>query len=77
MERTRGVLDCADEEVVQPLVVVERRGRERLAPLPAADDVDEGIDAVEALGDLGGPSLRLVRREEIDGLGVPALVRQA
>ena len=41
VEGARGVLDGADEEVVEPLVVVEGCGGEGLAALPAADEVDE------------------------------------
>ena len=46
----------AHEEVVQPLVVVERSGRERLAALPAADQMQEPVDAAEALGERRRPS---------------------
>ena len=46
----------AHEQVVQPLVVGERRGRERLAAPPAADQVQEPVDAAEALAERAPPS---------------------
>ena len=70
------VLEGSHQEVVEPLVVGERRGRERLAALPAADEVQEGVDAAEALGEGGRPLARRVLGEEVDDAGVDALVGQ-
>ena len=66
----RGVDDRAHEQVVQPLVVVEGRGRQRLAPLPAADQVQEAVDAAEALLERRGPLARGPLVEQVDDPGV-------
>ena len=73
VEGAGGVLDGADEEVVEPLVVVEGRRGERLAALPAADEVDEAVDGAEALGERVRPLRGTVGAEEVGGFCVPAL----
>ena len=56
------MLDRADEEVVEQLVVRQRRLGERLAAAPAADEVHEGVDAAEALAQVRRPPARGLRR---------------
>jgi hypothetical protein len=50
---------------------------QRLAAAPAADEVDEAVDAAEALDQGRAPGAGGLLVEEIDGATVPALGRQA
>ncbi len=76
VEGAGGVLDGADEEVVEPLVVVERSGGERLAALPAADEVKEAVDAAEALLERLRPVAGAVVVEQVGDARVAALLGQ-
>ncbi len=74
VEGAGGVLHGVDEEVVEPLVVGERRRGDRVAALPAADEVDEGVGAAEALLEVvaplaGGVVVQEVDLAEVDALG--------
>ena len=74
MEGAGGVLDGANEEVVEEVPVGERRLVQGLSPAPAADEVDEGVDPAEALDEGGAPGARGVLVEEVDGATVPAVL---
>ena len=76
VERAGGVLKGPDEEVVEPLVVGQRGGGERLAALPAADEVKEGVDPVEAVGEGRSPVAGGILGEQVDGARVEPLVGQ-
>jgi hypothetical protein len=64
------------EEVVEPLVVGERRRGDGVAALPAADQVQKAVDPAEALDDSGCPLPRGVLGEEVDDTAVEAILRQ-
>ena len=69
------VLDGADQQVVQQLVVGERRLGERLAAPPAADQVHEAVDARRtARADRVAHSRAASLVEQVDDAGVEALV---
>jgi hypothetical protein len=71
------VLEGADEEIVQEGPVLERRLVQRLSPAPAADEVEEAVDAAEALDEGGAPAAGRVLVEQVDRAPIPALGRQA
>ena len=70
-ERLRRVLDGAHEERAQEVPVLERRLLDRRAAAPAADEVDEPVDAaVVPRGEIVGPRLRRRGVEEVDDVGL-------
>ncbi len=69
-------LQGADQKVVEELVVGEIEALDRLAAAIAADQVEEAIDAAEAVGEGGGPVVGGALVEEVDGAGVDALLGQ-
>ena len=73
MKGARGVLDGADEQVVEEVPVGERRLVQRLSAAPAADQVDEPVDPPEALDQRRAPAVHGVLVEQVDGAAVPAL----
>ena len=75
VEGAGGVLDGADQQVVQQVPVGERRLVQRLSPAPAADQVDEPVDPAEALDQRRAPAARRVLVEQVDRAPVPALGR--
>jgi hypothetical protein len=74
IEGAAGVDQRADEQVVEELVVVERRRRKRLPALPAADEMGEAVDLAEALAERLGPADRRVLVEQVDDLRVKAVL---
>ena len=71
-ERARGVLHGAHEQVVQPLVVLERRLGERLTAAPSADKMEQSVDPAEALLDRRPPVAGRGFVEQVHGPGVEA-----
>lgn len=62
------MLDGADQQVVQEVPVGEVGGREGRGAAPAADEVDQAVDAAEVLLGLGRPLAGGARVEEVDGV---------
>ena len=76
MEGAGGVLDGADQQVVQQVPVGERRLVQRLPATPAADQVQQAVDPAEALEQRRAPGPRRLLVEQVDRAPVPALRRQ-
>ena len=76
-EGAAGVLEGADEKVVEPLVVGERGLGDRVTALPAADEVEEAVDTAEALDQRRRPALRRLGIEQVDGAGVDSVLAEA
>ncbi len=77
VEGAGGQLEGADQEAVEELVVGEVEGVDGVAAAVAADQVEEAVDAAELLCGRGGPVVGLGLVEEVDGLGVDAVVGEA
>ena len=77
MEGAGGELEGANEEVVEELVVREVEGVDGVAAAVAADEVKEGVDAAEFLLHGRGPFVGGGFVEEVDGVGVDAVVGDA
>jgi hypothetical protein len=71
------VLEGADEEIVEPLVVREWGARQRLAAAPAADEMEQAVHPAEPLGESGTPAAGGVRIQQVDDAVVDALVGEA
>jgi hypothetical protein len=71
-EGAGGVLDGADEQVVQERPVLERRLGERRAAAPAPDEVQDAVDRPEALPERCRPVPGGGLVEQVDRAGVQA-----
>ena len=77
VEAAGRVLDGADQQVVEEVPVLQRLVVQRLAALPAADQVDEAVDLAEALDERLAPAAGGVGVEQVDDPPVPALLGDA
>src|SRR5581483_9834709 len=77
VEGAAGVLEGADEEVVEELVVREVEGSDGVAAAVAANQVKQSVDLAEALLGCGGPLAGGAGVEEVDGAGLDAVGTEA
>ncbi len=68
MEGERGVLDGADQQLVQHVPVRQVGLREGRGAAPAADEVHQAVDPAEFLLRASSPFTGLVEVEEVDGV---------